>query len=349
MRYIDLASLWTVADCMPLTGENRVIATLGLKQMKNSDSAGLRKFLEGNDEVEGNADIIWFQIGPRINASGRMDTPLTALRWLLASEDRCDEFLEEIEDLNTKRKDIVKDFSEKALESADPRKWILFYRDNEIGHGLIGLVAGKLTEAYNRPAITLCAQHNATHTTEHLVASCRSPEWCNLVELLDECKEFFVRYGGHRQAAWFTIESSRFDQFEEAIQYKFREKYGEHAWLPPKVITVECEIEKDDITLGTFDSLEKFKPFWIANRKPIFLVRDLTILDARPLGQSGQHMSFTCVEIPRVRFLAWRVEWALQKELQRWNIISAIIELGQNEWNGKISLQCTLISILSAE
>jgi single-stranded-DNA-specific exonuclease len=347
MRYIDFASLWTVADCMPLTWENRVIATLGLRQMKNSDSAWLRKFLESKDEAEWNADIIGFQIWPRINASGRMDTPLTALRWLLASEERCDEFLEEIECLNTKRQEIVKDFSEKALESADLKKWILFYRDNEIGHGLIGLVAGKLTEAYNRPAITLCEQHGTTQKTKNLVASCRSPEWCNLVELLDECKEFFVRYGGHRQAAGFTIEESRYREFQEVIEKKFLEKYGEHTELPPKTISIECEITTHDLSLWTLEMLGKFKPFGIANRKPIFLVRDLTILDVRPLGQSGQHMSFTCAEIPRIRFLAWRVEWSLQKELQKWNIISPIIELGQNEWNGKISLQCTLISILS--
>lgn len=95
--------------------------------MKNSESAGLRKFLEGNDKVEGNADIIGFQIGPRINASGRMDTPLTALRWLLASEDRCDEFLEEIEELNIRRQEIVKQFSEKALMEANPNYSILFF------------------------------------------------------------------------------------------------------------------------------------------------------------------------------------------------------------------------------
>jgi len=155
-RYIDLASHGTVADCMPLIGENRVITTLGLIQMKNSESAGLQKFLEEHENVEGNADIIGFQIGPRINASGRMDTPITALRWLLASEDRCDEFQEEIENLNTKRQEVVKDFAERALMGADPDDGILFYLHDELEHGIIGLIAGKLTEAYTRPAIVLC-------------------------------------------------------------------------------------------------------------------------------------------------------------------------------------------------
>ena len=210
MQYIDLASLGTVADCMPLTGENRVITALGLKQMKNSESAGLRKFFSEKESVTGDADVIGFQIGPRINASGRMDTPLTALRWLLASEERCDEFLSEIEELNDRRKEIVKSFAEKALLDADPEDGVLFFREKKLEHGLIGLVAGKLTEMYNLPSIVLCESHGNTREKKReyeknevqsidsqiqLIASCRSPEWCNLVELLDECKHFFVRYG----------------------------------------------------------------------------------------------------------------------------------------------------------
>lgn len=175
-----------------------------------------------------------------------MDTPLTALRWLLASEDRCDEFLEEIEELNAKRQEVVKSFSEKALMETNGGDSILFFMEENLEHGLIGLVAGKLTEAYNRPSIVLCRQHENKRSEEvkkreyekenletplrgessNLVASCRSPDWCNLVELLDECKEYFVRYGGHRQAAGFTIEASRFTDFQKAITEKFLEKYG---------------------------------------------------------------------------------------------------------------------------
>ncbi|MBP9780070.1 hypothetical protein KBD33_05625, partial [Candidatus Gracilibacteria bacterium] len=290
-----------------------------------------------------------FQIGPRINASGRMDTPLTALRWLLASEERCDEFLEEIEELNTKRQEIVKSFGEKALEEANPENGILFYRDSNLEHGLIGLVAGKLTEAYNRPSIVLCEQHDTTIETKLLVASCRSPEWCHLVELLDDCKDFFVRYGGHRQAAGFTIEVSKYDDFQKAIQSIFIEKYGIHSSLPSKKIAIECELDIRDIHIGIFDIFQKFKPYGIANRKPIFLIKNLTLLDVRPLGESGQHMSFTCQELSGIRFLCWRVENRLKNELQKGNIISPIVEFGLNEWNGKKSLQCTVISILSPE
>ncbi len=333
IKYIDLASLWTVADCMPLIGENRVITTLGLRQMKNSESAGLKKFLENSDhEAEWNADLIWFQIWPRINASGRMDTPITALKWLLASDEKCDEFLTEIEELNTRRQEVVKNFSEKALMEANPDDGVLFYLDENLEHGLIWLVAGKLTEAYNRPAIALCRDH-----TWNLVASCRSPEWCNLVELLDSCKEYFVRYGGHRQAAGFTIESSKLEDFKKTITQKFREKYGD-ASLPQKTIEVECRMFPEEMSLQSLDIIDNFKPFGIGNRKPLFLARDITIIESKLLGKEWSHLTLRCEENPDVKFLYWRGR-EHKSMLEVGNIISLIFELEKNEWNGKKSVQ----------
>ena len=122
-----------------------------------------------------------------------MDTPLTALRWLLASEKTCDNFLEEIENLNTERKEIVQDFVGKALESVNPQNPLLFFFDAQLEHGLIGLVAGKLTEQFNRPSFVLCEHHEADGSISY-VASCRAPEWCNLMEILDDSKELFLRY-----------------------------------------------------------------------------------------------------------------------------------------------------------
>ena len=410
-RYIDLASLWTVADCMPLVGENRTITTLGLKQMKNSESAGLKKFLEGNDKVEGNADVIGFQIGPRINASGRMNTPLTALRWLLASEDRCDEFLEEIEELNSRRQEVVKQFSDKALMEANPDDAILFFgewidgnsqkqevqerkdsskwvymkvneweeseSDEEIRrfsgfpkleHGLIGLIAGKLTEAYDRPSIVLCASHgnreyenkmllNSRHpelakdpeSQEHgfsvpqndekstLIASCRSPEWCNLVELLDECKDFFIRYGGHRQAAGFTIEASKFADFQKAINEAFAKRYN--LWeIPEKTLKVESILDPKLANLDTLRIIDTFKPFGIGNPKPLWMLENVTITEQRTLGAEGKHISLRIAENPELKLILWNAE-ERKSILMVGNIVSLIVELEENIWNGKSSVQ----------
>lgn len=110
--------------------------------MKNSESNALRKYIENLDkDVAGDADVIGFQLGPRINAAGRMDSPLKALHWLLATEDKVDGWLEEVESLNTKRKEEVKKYSEDALMNVESESSILFYMHEDIEHGLIGLVA----------------------------------------------------------------------------------------------------------------------------------------------------------------------------------------------------------------
>lgn len=334
LSYIDLASLGTVADCMPLIDENRIITSLGLRQMKHSKTSALRKFIENLDrEVDGDADIIGFQIGPRINAAGRMDSPLKALHWLLSSEQQVDDWLTEVETLNTKRQEIVKKFSEEALLHVDETVPILFYFDKNLEHGIIGLIAGKLTEAYHRPAIVLC-EHE-----QNLVASCRSPEWCNLVELLDDSKKFFVRYGGHRQAAGFTIEKSVFESFKNHIQRRFHEKYGEIHSLPPKNLIVECEVFPNEITFDTLDLVEKFRPFGIWNPKPKFYLDNLTLSKIESIGSSKNHLSFSFLELTGIKCLLWNYKDTLKHDLRVGDIVSPIFTLSKNVWKEKESLQ----------
>lgn len=152
---IDIAAIGTVADCMSLTGENRIIVQEGLKQLKNSRSKGIRKLIEHKIEEDLDADIFGFTIGPRLNAAGRMDTPYKALHLLLNQEDSVMDTLLDIEMLNDKRRTSTTHFLEKALEGVNPKDNILFYSDEQIEHGIIGIVAGRLTENFYKPAIVL--------------------------------------------------------------------------------------------------------------------------------------------------------------------------------------------------
>lgn len=369
MKYIDFASLGTVADCMPLIGENRTITTLGLKQMKKSESSALRKYIENLDkETDGDADIIGFQIGPRINAAGRMDSPLKALHWLLATENRVDDWLLEVENLNTKRQEEVKKYTEDALINVDTSLPILFYTHDKIEHGLIGLVAGRLTEAYGKPAIVLCKQYQGIwdeiqkreyekdiddalwqEISSFLVASCRSPEWCNLVELLDTCKDYFTRYGWHRQAAGFTIDASKLEEFKNSIQKEFSKKYDINN-LPKKTLKIECILKTEDISITTLHLIDRFRPFGIGNMKPLFLLENLTIKEVRTLWKEGNHLSITFLEIPYVKCLLWNFQdilWGNEEtKFTPGDIISSIISLERNVWNGKESIQGMIKNIV---
>ena len=348
--YIDLASLGTVADCMPLIDENRIITSLGLKQMKVSTTSALRKYIENLDrEIEGDADIIGFQIGPRINAAGRMDSPLKALHWLLADESRVDDWLDEVEMLNTQRQEIVKELSEAALLSVDEESPILFFTHDDLEHGIIGLIAGKLTEAYHRPAIVFC-RHTDTQSNElHFVASCRSPEWCNLVELLDASKDFFVRYGWHRQAAGFTIESKLLDLFKAHITTKFHEKYGNIHALPPKNIIVECQIAPSEISFETLTLIDRFRPFGIGNPKPKFYLENLTISQVQIIGVMKNHLSISFFELPKIKCLLWNFQDILGGEPQVGDIVTPVFSISKNVWKEHESIQIIIDTFIKME
>jgi single-stranded-DNA-specific exonuclease len=363
-RYIDFASLGTVADCMPITGENRVITTLGLRQMQQSESIGLRNFLEWRDQIEWNADIIGFQIGPRINAAGRMDTPLTALRWLLAGEWRTDEFFSELEHLNDTRKGTTEAHFQKALENIDTSKPVLFYDASDLEHGIIGLVAGRLTEIYNKPTIVIKNGHDHPLTsrkwdtvsidtttiiepipsTDLSIGSCRSPEWCNLIELLDHCREFFVRYGGHRQAAGFTIETNNIWAFKE-MMWKQIATIHDISNLPTKILGIECILPPSAVTVETLMQIDHFRPFGIGNPKPLFILENITIASTKPLGQEEKHLSISIAENPTLKLLLWNAS-DKKAHLSPGNIVSLIIEIDRNEWKWKVSVQIIVKDII---
>jgi single-stranded-DNA-specific exonuclease len=312
--------------------------------------------------VEGNADIIGFQIGPRINAAGRMDTPLTALRWLLAWEGRTDEFFGELEHLNETRKWTTETQYKRALENVDRTRPILFFDAANLDHGIIGLVAGRLTELYNRPSIVMKNGHdhpltsrkwdtvaidetiNTDEWKELSIGSCRAPEWCNLIELLDECKHFFVRYGGHRQAAGFTIETNRIPEFREAM-YRAISRAHDIANLPKKILNIECILPVSDITVATLEQIDRFRPYGIGNHRPLWIIENVTISNTKPLGQEEKHLSISLAEKPELKLLLWNAA-DKKPHLGVGNIVSLIVEIDRNEWKGKVSVQVVVRDIV---
>lgn len=334
IKYIDFASLWTVSDCMPLIDENRVITTLWLKQIKKSESVGLRKFVENSKDIEWNAEIIWFQIWPRINASGRMSTPLTALRWLLAGENRSDEFLEQLEQLNNQRKWIVQDFVEKAIKDVDNSKWILFFLDKNLEHGIIWLVAWKLTEKYNKVSFVMCEHHEVDWSISY-VASCRAPEWCNLMEILDNSKDLLIRYWWHNQAAGFSVSPQNLEKLKERTIKKFNELYPT---IPLPTVRVECKIPPYDANLDFLREIEKFKPFWIGNPKPQFLFENVEVTEIKFIWSEWKHLKISIKENPLLPIIFWW--WAEESNtLKVWEKINIIVDFDKNIFNNKENIQ----------
>lgn len=331
---IDIAAIWTVADCMSLTWENRIIVQEWLKQLKNSRSKGIRSMIEHKLEEDLDADIFGFTIWPRLNAAGRMDTPYKALTLLLNQDDTVMDTLLEIEALNDKRRKVTHMFFEKAMEVVNPQNNILFFHDAEIEHGIIGIVAGKLTENFYKPSIVL------TSHGENYVASCRSPDYFDIVEILEQYKSYFIAFGGHKQAAWFTIAKEKFEEFQEKITSQVNTlDFGHYK----KTLTVDKLLQSHEIGFQLLSKINEFKPFWLWNPKPLFMMKDFHYDEVWYLWKWVDHIKFT-------NSFGYKVcgfwFWSYMDDIKKAENISIIFDISEDSYNGKKSIMLKLVDII---
>lgn len=333
LSFIDFAALWTVSDMMPLVDENRTIVTLWLGRLQHSKSSGIRKLIEGKES--GNADIIGFHIGPRINAAGRMDSAYTALKLLLASEANMDSILAEIESLNSKRRFATEEFVKKALSEARESDPVIFFVSDEIEHGIIGLVAGRLMEAFGKPVIALKKDKDA------YVASARAPEGFHLSEALDTMKECFIAYGGHAQAAGFTLKRDSYKEFVSRFT-AFVQSHpisNNNSSRRSKNLCCDGELPLSECTKAFVRKLRDFGPYGIGFEKPKFLVTFDRVPECKYLGDGEKHVAFL---LPKGYKL---VGFGLGEHFKTFRThtgkVRFLVELAEETWRGftSISLQ----------
>ena len=244
---------------------------------------------------------------------------------LLGGTDTIDALAEHIESLNTTRKDITKRYVEKALETVDTSGPILFFENEHIEHGIIGLVSSRLAEMFHKPTITLRIDG------EKSVGSCRSPAYFDIIGHLEHFREYFVSFGGHKQAAGFTIRTERLAEFRTA----FTAYAGEHIDETETVrtLTVDTELSIGEITRALTTDIEHLQPFGIGNEKPRFLVRDIPVTAIKKMGKEGQHLR--CIirgsEVDMVAFGFGD----LYGTLTAMPTLSCIGELREETWQGR--------------
>lgn len=331
---IDIAAIGTVADCMSLIGENRIIVTEGLKQLKRTRSRGIRALIEDKIHEDLDSDVFGFIIGPRLNAAGRMDTPYKAVNLILNNSETLEETLRDIEMLNEKRKMMTKQFVEQALESVNREDNILFYESAEIEHGIIGIVAGRLTEQFYRPAIVLIDDG------EKLVASCRSPEFFSIVELLEKHRDFFVAFWGHKQAAGFTIKKSKFAEFKQKV---LDEVNAIDFSMHQKEIQVDKLVKLEELGFGFLHQMNAFKPFGLGNTKPVLMVQDLEYTKFSFLGQGRDHIRFDTVHGFKIfGFNMGRY----YDEIKQAKKIDLIFDVSEDSWQGRRNLMLKVVDVI---
>lgn len=337
---LDLVAIGTVADCQSLTGENRILVSFGLKVLGKTRWPGLRALLESSGIGERfDTYTVGFVLAPRINAAGRILHAGTAFDLLVAdNKTEAGRLAQELNKLNVHRQTITDQILSEASNQAEMilDKKILLVSDNDWPKGVIGLVAGRLLEKYNRPSLVL------EKTEEQATGSARSGNGFDIVAGLAHAREFLTRFGGHRQAAGFSLPAAKIDLFYAKLL-----EYAESIDFEPEEpeLVIDCELEPQDISWENYEFLEKFAPFGIGNPKPRFLGRNLAVENARIVGADGKHLKLVLIwQNRRLEAIAFNQGFHLNN-LPAGRKLDIVFELDANEYNGRKDLQLKVVDL----
>lgn len=331
--FVDLASLGTVADCVPLLGENRAIVKLGLKQMEQTKWNGLDCLIrQSGAQAPFSSDTIGFQIGPRINASGRIDNPYWALKALIEEGESARQNSLKLEELNQMRRELTKQAQQEAEEGLDINAPLLITK-GPWSSGVVGLIAGRLQEAHSKPAFIIQDRGKI------LVGSARSLPGFHCVHALNQVKDLLVGYGGHEQAAGFSLLSENYAAFVQELQAYAQKQFAENPIQA--TLHADLHLQAEDFSIEAIQKMEAFAPFGIGNPRPLFWVKDAKVTEVRPVGSTREHLKFT-VEIEGSEHSGIAFRFA-QHEAKLWAATDLLVSMELNEWQGTVTPQLKLV------
>jgi single-stranded-DNA-specific exonuclease len=345
---LDLVAVATVADIMPLLGENRRLVLAGLRIMNAFPRPGVRALIETSGLKPGDVDAaaLGFRLGPRVNAAGRLDDPNIAYRLLMSeSYEEAFALAAQINQLNVERQALTRTYQLLADELVQDQfasgEYALFCGGDEWPSGIVGLVAGKLAQAYNRPTLVY-------RRYDGLVSgSGRSIPGFNLLGALQACDDVFDRYGGHQAAAGFSLHAERLDELKERFQEAVRETLPAEQLQP--VLMIDGYLKPETMCYSFARSLEQLAPFGAGFQYPTFAARDLRLTESRQMGTEGQHWRarfkvFDHVPVEAIFF----DHGQLADRFHEGDVLDAAFRLRRSRFEGYWKLEMELLDVVSA-
>lgn len=332
--WLDLVALGTIADIVPLVEENRALVRAGLGRIRSGQRPGLFSLanVSGLDIQRVTATDIGFMLGPRLNASGRLDTALDSFRLLISKNmENAAPVALKLDSQNKERQKLTQETQLKATEKAGIRgdEYILFAVDDTFNEGIVGLAAAKLTEAYYRPAIV------GKKDNEFTRASCRSIPEFHITAALDECADLLVRHGGHAMAAGFTVRNDNLNELISRMSTIASRELSQQI-LQPK-ITADVGISLKELKPELLRYLDDLQPTGLGNPEALFMSKGLRVQRYKAVGSESKHLKLTVSE-SGITFdaIAFRKgEWALKMP----EYVDLLYSFEKNEYNGFSSLQ----------
>mgnify|MGYP005792009667 FL=1 len=342
LKYLDIVCIGTISDIVPLVDENRVIAKLGLKLIAQTRNIGLKALLEVIGFKNIDSTTISFGVAPRINACGRMGDEQVALDLFLEKDyDKAKKLAIKLNEYNIERQTIEKRIFDEATEKIEKNekdKACIIVGSEGWHHGIIGIVASKVTEMYFKPSILICFEGNDGK------GSGRSIPGFDLHDALTECSDYLEKFGGHSMAVGVTVSRDKFELFKNKFE-EYAKSHDIDKIIP--VINIDSELSLKDIDIDSVKSLQKLEPYGEANKMPVFMIRNLKINSIRALSE-GKHLKLTLKDdgymINAIGFNMGN----LSNEYLIDDKVDVIGNLDINSFNGNESIQLILKDIRKA-
>lgn len=340
-NFIDLAAIGTIADVMPLQGDNRVIAHFGLQHLATTRKPGLRALLSVADATPPfKSGTVGFQIGPRLNAAGRIDDAALALKLVLSNDDdEARELALQVDAVNTERRSQQQRMIEEAALRIEAHRLhdrkVILIADPAWHVGIVGIVAGRLVEQFRRPVFVMTVDEESGIVK----GSGRSIETFHLAEAIQAHPEL-LSGGGHAMAAGMSFKHADFDAVEAALIAYADRTISDDDLIP--VRRIDLEIQAAEMSAGTVAELSKLEPFGMGNPSPVFLMRDVELLQVGPT-RKPEHVR-TTLRLPDDQ-LVIAMAFGFGEEVTALEIgakLDVVFSAEIDTWGGRNSLKWTL-------
>lgn len=329
--FLPIVAIWTVADCVPLIDENRLLVKKGLEIMNNKDKRppNINHMIEYLKLKDIDSYHIGFIIWPRLNASWRIHKPDNSFQALYQHTKKHQiSYLTKLENMNIERKSAQDDILKEVEETIDLSKNILIAH-GEFHEWVIGIVAWRITEKYNKPSIIM----HIDKDKQEAVWSCRAPAYFSIIDMLEEVwgkHNLLERYGGHAQAGWLICKLDNIDKFKKHV-YSYWESI-----LPKdleKIIFLDTKIQEKDLLEGDMEDLFLLSPFWEQNKEPIFLIEDVKIKKVDTVWKNKNHIKIYG-QLGQVDIILLKWSWVnFLDKIKSKKTISVIVNIQKDTFN----------------
>lgn len=342
--YLEIVTLATICDIVPLIDENRIIVKNGLKLMKKGKNLGLRELIKvcGIETSKIGSSHIGYSVGPRINASGRLGYSYLGVQLFTTDfEDEAKDIANILEAKNIERQMIESKMYKEAEDIIASNE---NYKDDKVlvvakegwQHGIIGIVASKLTEKYYKPTILLTIEDGEA------TGSARSIKGFSIFDALVSCKDLMNKFGGHEQAAGLALNAENIEDLRERVNEIADYNLSKEDLI--ENIKVEYELEEESATLDLVDNLHKLEPFGLSNPSPRFIMRDLLLTNIYKMGKNKQHLKLICENKKSYECVGFNMAY-LADYFQEGDKIDVLFQVDENNFNNERKMQFLLKDI----